>query len=159
MNFIWTALTVAAAFCMGACASMPTADPMCAEMIRFANAVDRGGAREVVLTTDWGGIHANEDDLMFEKTCRHEGFRPGKRLCAYLMKNTSTEFAADNINRALDCIAAPGIPQTDGQWDASAERYESKSVAGLRPGVQLGVEYSYGLDDGPPTLKIDAHRD
>jgi hypothetical protein len=152
------ALPVLAALALTACASTPTRDLMCAEMVRFANGVHREDVREVVLTTDWGGVWSAEQDLMFEKTCRHEGTRAGKKMCAYLMKNTSTEFAAENINRALDCISAPHIPESNGRPDSSAARYQSSSVPGLKPGVELGVEYSYGQDDRPPMLKIDAGR-
>ena len=142
------------------CVALGPRDEMCLEIVRFANA-GNGDPQAVRLTTDWGGVWSKEE-VMFEKNCEHGGYGPGQKLCDYLMKNTSSEFAAININRALSCISAPRIPESS---DAKIElRYvrakiEARKMKGLSAGILVGVEYSHGFTDKPPSLRISARPD
>ncbi len=110
-------------------------------------------------TTDWGGVFSSEKDVFAEKRCEHEGAEPAKILCGYLMENTSTEFAALNINRALRCIGAPEIPNpVQAEFQHATVQFESDKVRGVSKGIVVGVEYAYGYQDKPPLLKISARR-
>ena len=57
---------------------------------------------------------APDEQLFYAKSCEHDS-EPGKALCAYLLENSSTEFAAINYGRALRCLgqSAPGLSPTD----------------------------------------------
>lgn len=135
---------------------------MCVEIARFANASAGGTMHEVEFTTDWGGQFSKEQNVLAEKHCEHGGFEAGKQLCGYLMENTPTEFAAININRALDCIGAPRIPDSLSQpfqLEYMAAKFEAEEVKAVRDGILVGVEYSYGFLEKPPSLRIYASCD
>lgn len=141
------------------CASLRQSDALCGEMIRFANATTSGTEQSVQFTTDWGGVFSDENDVFAEKRCEHGDTGPGRRLCGYLMENTSTEFAGLNINRALRCIGAPEIPEAvRAELQHAAAKFESGEVKSVNDGIVVGVEYAYGREDGPPLLRLFARR-
>lgn len=141
------------------CAALSKHDQLCGQIVQFANGSVADKEHSVQFTTDWGGVHSLEQNIFAEKRCEHESFEPGKRLCDYLMNNTSMEFAALNINRALRCIGAPEIPNPiQAELQHAAVKFESDKVRGVSKGVVVGVEYTYGYQDKPPLLKISARR-
>ena len=141
------------------CAAFSKHDELCGQIVQFANGSVTNKEHSVQFTTDWGGVHSLERDIFAEKRCEHEGFEPGKRLCDYLMENTSMEFAALNINRALRCIGAPEIPNPiQAELQRATAQFESDKVRGVGKGIVVGVEYTYGYQDKPPMLKISARR-
>jgi hypothetical protein len=94
---------------------------------------------------------------MYAKACEHNGYEPGKALCAYLLENTSTEFAGINARRALRCmgvrVSGSISPRDDDRLPASAK---SKTVLGVRVGAEVFVEFDQGSDSSPPQLSITA---
>jgi hypothetical protein len=130
-------------------------------MAAFANAPLHGANRTVRLTTDWGGWFTEPDEAgeqpMYAKSCEHDDYEPGKALCAYLLENTSTEFAGINARRALRClgvrVSGSISPRDDDRLPASAK---SKTVLGERVGAEVLVEFDQGSDSSPPKLSITA---
>jgi hypothetical protein len=136
------------------CASTPpNADSLCSEIARFANASPLNTPRTVRLTTDWGGVFSSEE-VMAEKACHHHADKAGKSLCAYLLKNTSTEFAAINYRRALACIGkeSPGLSPTDD--DSLPPSASSKVVDGKPVRSRVTINFVRGSQSSPPVLSI-----
>lgn len=137
-------------------------DDMCAAIAAFANASGEGPVHSVGLTTDWGGTFSPKDDpdsiVAAEKDCRHDKYAAGKALCAYLVEHTSTEFATANYRRALACIGyhvEGASPIDDHGLPASAE---SRTVRGVKRGIQVRVGLRPGTDSAPPTMVITPGR-
>lgn len=136
---------------------MRSRDDLCKEMVQFANASLGGAEYSVRFTSDWGGVFSEEEDVFAEKRCEHDGFGPGKKLCSYLMENTSTEFARININRALRCLGAPETRKSrGGDFKPVAAKVTATDIRGLVQGMKLGIEYAYGFEGRPPLLRIFA---
>lgn len=88
------------------CASIgPLHDPLCAEIVRFANAVEPGTVARVTLCADWGPRCASGGAyFVYSKRCEHGGYEPASRLCAYLLDHSSAEFPDNNFAGALACL-------------------------------------------------------
>jgi len=150
-------------FVLSACAATPReVDGMCPAIAAFANASD-ASLRSVRLTTDWGGVYTRSDDpthfVMAAKGCAHDGFEPGKALCAYLLEETSTEFPAVNYRRALRCLGrrVSGLsPTDDNKLPPSAM---SRHVSDVRRGVTVKIELLNGTETTPRILEISAQKD
>jgi hypothetical protein len=71
----------------------------------FAQSVLPHGSRTLELRTSWGSGFNRDPQYLYEKTCDHGDYQPGKAFCAYLMENTSTEFQNVNFERAASCLS------------------------------------------------------
>jgi hypothetical protein len=159
-----TRIVALLALCLAvyACATFPPqADELCGELATYANTRPGGTPRVVRLMTDWGGFYLKSDnpaeELMFAKSCYHGSDDASKALCAYLMANTSTEFASTNYRRALRCLGihARGVsPSDDAELPHSAR---SHRVLGWRIDAELIVEFSNATDAEPPTMTISVN--
>ena len=69
-------------------------DELCEHLIYFASKTKVGETLQVKLINDWAN---------FSKSCEHNDTEEGKEFCAYLIKNTSTEFMNINLSRVLRC--------------------------------------------------------
>lgn len=88
------------------------ADEFCSELESFLISVNPEETRGLTLRTFWGARVEGNNIVMGSKTCEHDDYEPGKKLCSYLMEHSSTEFAGYNAKRILNCLAsAPGIGQ------------------------------------------------
>jgi hypothetical protein len=131
-------------------------DPLCADLAEFARAAARdGGAREVAYATDWGGAWT-EEEVMYAVDCQHDGYEPGRKLCGYLMENTSIEFPEGNVRAVLACF---------GEAAANADRnaplrvpFRRRSLPGLPVGIEIRVDFREPTDSRPPTLVISARK-
>jgi hypothetical protein len=135
-------------------------DQLCSEIARFANSSDDSAVHTVELLTDWGGVFSEDKNTVFEKACKHDQYAPAKKLCDYLLENTSTEFATVNFRRALSCLGqaqAYAGPQ-DARIEYLNGKVTSLSARGVRADVQVSVEFSTGSNERPPSLKIAAAR-
>ncbi len=70
---------------------------MCVELERFARSVTDKLPHTVRLMTDWSFPEP-------ARACRRDNHLPETALCEWLVENTSTEFMAINISRALGCM-------------------------------------------------------
>ncbi len=74
-------------------------DELCSELDRFVGGEANEG-QEQFIEMRWYGQWLVED---FGKTCTHSGTVEAKRLCAYLIENSSTEFPQALGFRILEC--------------------------------------------------------
>jgi hypothetical protein len=146
---------------LNSCASTPLeSDELCRAIARFADASSMTEPHTVRLSTDWGGVFANSNNpnesFIAAKTCHHDAAEAGQSLCAYLLENTSTEFAGINYRRALDCIGVRpgGLSPTDN--DSLPPRATGGVVNGKRVRSTVTLEYSRGSRDSPPVLSISS---
>ena len=140
-----TVSVVSMALLAGSCASTSQKrDSLCDEIAAFANARAGHGTRSVRLMTDWGET---------SKGCQHGGDPPGKKLCSYLLKNSSTEFAAVNYRRALTCLgnAVPGSPIST---DALPASVRSQTVLGTRVRHEVLIEFTPESTMALPAMSI-----
>lgn len=85
-------------------------DPLCAEVKAFLASVKPDETRTISLRTFWGAREEGDQIVIGSKSCEHNDYEPGEKLCAYLIQNSSTEFAGYNAKRILNCfIPGPGI--------------------------------------------------
>lgn len=86
-------------------------DALCGELEEFLASVRPDEQRTITLHTYWGAREEGDRIVVGSKSCEHNDYEPGKKLCAYLMENSSTEFAGYNAKRVLACLAPrPGLP-------------------------------------------------
>jgi hypothetical protein len=85
-------------------------DMLCSEVKSFMASVEPDETRTLTLRTFWGAREEGDRIVMGSKSCEHNDYEPGKRLCSYLIQNSSTEFAGYDAKRILNCLAPkPGI--------------------------------------------------
>jgi len=84
-------------------------DPLCKPLTQFASSVQPEQSRELEFHTIWFGSFKDspDDRALYQKRCIHHGDPSAKAVCAYLMENSSVEFADHNLKRALECLS-PG---------------------------------------------------
>jgi hypothetical protein len=93
-----------------ACYARDEAGELCSEIESFLASVKPDETRVLTLRTYWGARQEGDQIVMGSKTCEHNDYEPGKKLCTYLMEHSSTEFAGYNAKRILNCLAPkPGI--------------------------------------------------
>jgi hypothetical protein len=145
------------------CASVPSAQGgLCSEIAAFANVTKENSVQTVELVTDWGGLFAEKkpgEYIMASKTCNDFGYHPGKALCSYLLKNTSTEFADANLKSVMVCLGAGKENRLVTDTEFLQAKLWSDIAYGVRPGIRVGVEFSSESDKVPPTLRILAKKD
>lgn len=131
----------------GCAARAPRTDRLCVELARYANSPADAMPRRVELTTRW---------RPFEKGCTHGGQAAGARFCRWLLSNVSTERPEANVQRVMSCFQ--GAETYAGQPALRAEYLAGKLVAhdalGVRDGVDIGVEYAIGIENGPSVLTL-----
>jgi len=85
-------------------------DSFCKELEIFLSSVQPDETHELIMRTFWGAKIVGDDMIIGSKSCDHNDYEPGKALCTYLMRNSSTEFAGYNAKRILNCLSPePGI--------------------------------------------------
>jgi hypothetical protein len=145
---------------LGGCAGLADKhDAMCSEIARFANASTDYESHSVVLRTSWGRGFNNNPEHLYELDCGHSDYAPGKRLCEYLMQDTSIEFASHNFRRALSCLSAHGRDIGDGVDIVRLDgEFSSSSARGVDDAVTISLEFDDQDQDEPPSLRITARR-
>lgn len=128
-------------------------DALCTELVNFANATDDDALHVVELRTDWSFRKVDNRIFMGRKECDHQEYAPGKALCGYLLKNTSTEFPIINFKRALTCLEnSPQLSNTSvEQLKIKLWTYQVKDV---KPKLRVGLEFTEGGKNTLPSLKI-----
>ena len=87
-------------------------DSLCDNLQAFLASVRPDEKRAITLYTFWGAREESDKIVMGSKHCEHSDYEPGKKLCDYLMDNSSTEFPGYNVKRVLSCFAPrPGLPK------------------------------------------------
>jgi hypothetical protein len=129
---------------------------MCPELARYAESVQPGTTRAVVLRGGWGGDGPN---ILMTHDCKAEEDDPaGAKLCAYLVQHTSWEFGNYNAQRAATCLAS------DRAADFLKALEEYPPLATLegpltafrdRP-VRLSIRYEGGGSISTMTLSVTA---
>ena len=87
------ALVLACAPLLAADADRERDDHLCAELSSFLASVKPEETRSFTLYTFWGARVEGDQIVMGEKRCDHANYEAGKKLCEYLVENSSTEFA------------------------------------------------------------------
>lgn len=128
-------------------------DALCAEIVKFANATEDDALHEVELRTDWSFRQVDNRIFMGSKECDHQEYAPGKALCHYLLRNTSTEFSIINFKRALACLEnSPQLSHSGiQQLKIKLWTYQVKDV---NPNLRVGLEFTEGGKNSLPSLKI-----
>jgi hypothetical protein len=154
-------LVVALALLFSSCTTPPRErDDLCDELARFANAPSSVERHPVRLKTDWRGGYLKSDEpgeeLIAAKSCERGSDEPGKALCAYLIENSSSEFATINYRRVLECLGVH-VKAANSAEDAGLPRIaKSRQVRGHAVGSDIVAEFSYATDSEPPTMTISA---
>ena len=76
-------------------------DEICSKIADFAASSEPGMSHAIILRGGWGG---DTPDTIMTHECSHSGYAPGKKLCAYLLPNSSWEFGVHNAERAAECL-------------------------------------------------------
>ena len=139
-------------------------DNLCREIADFANASLDTAIHSVELTNDWGcDFYKGEPPDPGElppfgcKGCVHGGYDPAKKLCSYLLANTSTEFPDLNFKSVLECLNTQHHISLHSR--TSVKRLSNRAIwsthaQGVHAGIFVGVEYSLDVEDSPEILKI-----
>jgi hypothetical protein len=152
-------------FCISGCLSTSQErDTICSEIAAFANASTDFDVHLVELTNDWGCNYQKQKGGEFAmacKTCTHGTYDPAKKLCSYLMENTSTEFPANNFRRALSCLDTQYYVSPNSR--TSVERLSNREIWSshaklAKAGILVGVDYIINIKDSPEVLRISARR-
>jgi hypothetical protein len=75
-----------------------------------------------VFHTSWGeNFKDDAEPAMFAKRCIHNGYKPAKDVCDFLMEHGATEFSGNNVMRALACLSpetrfAEGMQLNEGRF-------------------------------------------
>ena len=126
------------------------ADPLCSELIKFANGAKQDRSLSVELVTEWGEN--------ISTGCIHTENKMEKNFCKYLQNHTSIEFQEINISRALVCIGAPPLYSNNSSYslEYGTGGYRSRQLQGADEGVEVEITYSFGIKNELPRLKFTA---
>lgn len=142
------------------CASMASEeDALCSEIAEFANASSPSNPHTVRLTTDWGGVYTDTDpneSVMGAMWCQQDQSRATKNLCAYLIENTSFEFAAINYRHVLRCLGVNTGDHDDMEGASLPPSARSGTVNGKRVRSEVTAAFTRATDRSPPVLSISA---
>jgi hypothetical protein len=98
------------------------ADTLCGPLRAFVASVGPHEVRDIAFHTSWGGnFKDSTEKVLAAKRCSHGGYAPAQAVCRELMEDGATEFANENAERALQCLApglvfAPGVDLGQGQF-------------------------------------------
>jgi hypothetical protein len=133
--------------------------PICREIAVFARSVSDDEMHVVEYQADMFG-RFSESDSLFNKTCSHDGYRPGEELCEYLVEHASAEFMNYNFQNAVSCFE-------DAEWLRAlasdsivdyAFKLEYEEDNSLAPGVAVTLDFSTAFDERPSRLSISVER-
>lgn len=125
---------------------------MCGALRTFSESIKDSATHSVTLRTDWGAEAT--------KSCEREDRQPELALCAYLIQNTSWEFMAINVNRALGCIGVkfPEVPD-QAYIEALAGSVRSSRPAFSKQNFDVEMEFNTAAtEEELPHLKISVTR-
>ena len=140
-------------------------DNTCSALAEFANATNDYSVHTVALTNDWGGRFCkpgkDNEFVLACKSCSHEDYIPGMRLCDFLLENTSTEFTDVNLKHVLICLdpkyAYLGSPNSKAGNLADTPIWSDRAKS-VRPHIAVGVRHINSTDDAPDELQIMVQR-
>jgi hypothetical protein len=142
---------------LAGCASQRLArDPLCRELAAFANSTEPGTSHVVSLETAWGASKLHPDSLR-SLDCTDGGYKPGARLCRYLVDHSATEFSVNNFRAAFACLS--GVPaQTRNyvSYDRLDVRVSAYEAVGVRQDVELSLDFKPNTVNGTMQLVIGA---
>ena len=124
-------------------------------MATFANSTLPGTNHIVSLETSWGTSKLHPGAI-YSRDCDASGYGPGITLCHYLGENISVEFPTRNFSRALACF---GKTLTEDEYFTIHEEHtkvSSLAAYGVRPNVQVTIEFGPKGDHDTMHLIISA---
>ncbi|MET3928601.1 hypothetical protein ABIE51_000488 [Lysobacter sp. OAE881] len=127
-------------------------DALCGELEEFLASILPDEQRAITLHTYWGAKEEGDRIVIASRSCEHDDYEPGKKLCAYLMENSSTEFPGYNTQRVLACLAPPGLP---GDLTINSGSFSTDYGSPGR-GALVDIELSPGKEPGGMTLRLKA---
>lgn len=127
-------------------------DKLCKELIDFGNSVTKDAPISVTLLTNWSE---------FSKSCAHNNHPQGKKFCSFLINNTSTEFMQINISRVMECLSEEkhNMFNSDLSFDMATGEFTAYEIKGIASDVSMKINYSFGVEDENPELKITATKE
>jgi len=133
-------------------------DALCAAIAQFANATADDLEYSVELKTDWSVRITNNQISMGRKQCDDQDYAPGKALCSYLVKNTSTEFPDRNFKRVLACLEnTPQLFRQIGIEELNIKLW-SFAMRDVNSNIKVGLGFAQAQNGSLPSLKIMAKK-
>jgi len=100
------ALFVTVGTCLPAAHASPPPE-LCKALRAFIESIKPDEKREFTFHTSWGqNFKDAPEPAIFAKRCEHGDYEPAKKVCDYLMKNGSAEFADANVKNAVSCLSS-----------------------------------------------------
>jgi hypothetical protein len=128
-------------------------DQLCPELATFLASVKPEETRTIKLHTYWGARQEGDKLVLGSKSCEHNDYEPGKRLCTYLMEHSSTEFAGYNAKRILNCLSPK--PQIAENLQIQSGSF-STSYGSPNRGALVDLEVMRDREPGEMVLRLQA---
>ena len=145
--------------CVSGCetSSAAAADPFCAGIRQFANALPRSTTRSVELTTSWFTGESGAVEAKCQRSADDDG---SKALCVTLVEHASREFPVGNIERTFACVSKTGRFEGLPVYAVRslAGEVSSWEMPGVDHDVVVTITFDAGGHDKPPFLRIAAMR-
>lgn len=128
-------------------------DKYCSNIASFMKSVKPDETRGVTLRTFWGMRTEEGQVVMGSRTCEHNGYEPGKKLCAYLIEHSSAEFAGENAKRILNCLSPAQPVRKDLRINSGSF---TTSFGSEERGVVVNLDVLPDKEPGEMVLRLEA---
>jgi len=107
---------------------------LCGELSNFANSIEPNSKQTVRFASNWSEM---------KKSCDHNSYEPGKKLCSWMLGNYSGEFMEDNVARVMTCLGSPNYLKAKNSMLSNASgSLVILGIEGIKETVSIELEYS-----------------
>jgi hypothetical protein len=126
-------------------------DVICGALKEFANSHDGTQAHSIILKTCWGC-----GDSLGWIHCESFDYEPGIKLCSVLLKSAQIEYAQDNLDRSIQCLADKAYyPIQNALVEKKHIIYNFVNVEGISDNTYITIEFDNNNENELPTLIIE----
>ena len=125
-------------------------DELCTPLKEFANSIEKTKTQKIVLKTCW--FCGNSLGWV---SCESFGYEAGEKFCSYLLKNAQIEFAQDNFDRSIMCLANKSYhPIQNALVEVKNVSFFFINAKGVKNEADIFIKFKNEEDD-LPTLLIE----
>jgi len=78
-----------------------------------------------------------------KKSCNHNAYEPGKKLCSWMLNNYSGEYMEDNVARVMSCLGSPNYLKAKNSMLSNASgSLVVLDIDGVKESISIELEYS-----------------
>ena len=107
---------------------------LCSELSNFANSIEPNSKHSVKFASNWSKM---------KRSCEHHSYKPGMKLCLWMMQNNSGEFMEYNVASVMSCLGSPSyLKAKNSMLNNATGNLVIFEIDGIKDSVSIELEYS-----------------